>query len=389
MYWKPTDSTLNGNLIAANGANDSSATAITAGAVPNTRKRKLLWYPCRRGGKKVRLRNFEYNGYSGPNPKEVPQGIDTRFEFYSLFMTNDILETLVKYTNMYAEQKIVKLICNESSTPNCRLSRWKDVTADELRVFFGIIIWMGLDGKPSFSRYWSNDPLYHNSISQKMSRNRFELILSHLHACDNEAADQTDKLYKLGTILDDLNKLFAKMLIPGSQVCIDETMMSWRGRLSFRQYIPSKRHKYGIKLDVGVYGPLKKCYSAVCDAFMTANPGKVIRIDDVAGLFKSAYEKIATVRNATKGFEATGIQPYNPNIFPDEAFDPAKTTERPDTSTDVQSSDTSLDVSKPSLADKSSSSLNISAISAILSDTSTPSSVVFEYSRYFESVGFK
>lgn len=31
-------------------------------------------------------------------------------------------------------------------------------------------------------------------------------------------------------------------------VCIDETMVPFRGRLSFRQYIPGKMHKYSIKL---------------------------------------------------------------------------------------------------------------------------------------------
>lgn len=34
---------------------------------------------------------------------------------------------------------------------------------------------------------------------------------------------------------------------PDKDLCIDESMMLWRGRLSFRQYIQNKRHKYGIK----------------------------------------------------------------------------------------------------------------------------------------------
>ncbi|KAJ8947327.1 hypothetical protein NQ314_008629 [Rhamnusium bicolor] len=29
---------------------------------------------------------------------------------------------------------------------------------------------------------------------------------------------------------------------------IGESMIPWRGRLNFRQYIPSKSHKYGVKL---------------------------------------------------------------------------------------------------------------------------------------------
>lgn len=35
---------------------------------------------------------------------------------------------------------------------------------------------------------------------------------------------------------------------PGPRVVIDETMIPFRGRIFFRQYIPSKRHKYGLKI---------------------------------------------------------------------------------------------------------------------------------------------
>lgn len=59
--------------------------------------------------------------------------------------------------------------------------------------------------------------------------------------------DKTDQLHKLGEIPTILNNLFVQMYIPDETVCIDETMMPWRGRLGFHQYIPSKRHKYGVK----------------------------------------------------------------------------------------------------------------------------------------------
>ncbi|KAJ8928798.1 hypothetical protein NQ314_018586 [Rhamnusium bicolor] len=35
---------------------------------------------------------------------------------------------------------------------------------------------------------------------------------------------------------------------PDKQLSLDESMILWRGRLAFRQYIKNKRHKYGIKL---------------------------------------------------------------------------------------------------------------------------------------------
>lgn len=43
---------------------------------------------------------------------------------------------------------------------------------------------------------------------------------------------------------------FASGRSPGEDLVIDESMMPFRGRLKFKQYIPRKYHKYGIK----VYG---------------------------------------------------------------------------------------------------------------------------------------
>lgn len=37
-------------------------------------------------------------------------------------------------------------------------------------------------------------------------------------------------------------------VVPGQSVCIDKSLVRFRGRLVFRQYIRNKRHKFGIKL---------------------------------------------------------------------------------------------------------------------------------------------
>jgi hypothetical protein len=37
-------------------------------------------------------------------------------------------------------------------------------------------------------------------------------------------------------------------LNPYKNLCIDETLTLWKGRLQFKQYVPSKRHKFGIKI---------------------------------------------------------------------------------------------------------------------------------------------
>lgn len=55
-------------------------------------------------------------------------------------------------------------------------------------------------------------------------------------------------MYKIRNILDKINLNFDHLLTPGEIIAVDESMIPFRGRLKFRQYIPSKRHKYGVKL---------------------------------------------------------------------------------------------------------------------------------------------
>ena len=40
---------------------------------------------------------------------------------------------------------------------------------------------------------------------------------------------------------------FKTAYVPGRELSVDEELLKWRGRLSFRQYIPSKRARFGMK----------------------------------------------------------------------------------------------------------------------------------------------
>lgn len=56
------------------------------------------------------------------------------------------------------------------------------------------------------------------------------------------------KLYKISPLIDFFNDRMAAIYYPKREITIDESLILWRGRLQFRQYIKGKRHKFGIKL---------------------------------------------------------------------------------------------------------------------------------------------
>ena len=80
-----------------------------------------------------------------------------------------------------------------------------------------------------------------------MSRNRFRQILSFLHfAVNSNIPDNADRLFKVQGIIDYFTKKFQENFNLGQNITIDEGMIPWRRRLSFKVYNPSKITKYGI-----------------------------------------------------------------------------------------------------------------------------------------------
>ncbi|XP_066915080.1 piggyBac transposable element-derived protein 4-like [Clytia hemisphaerica] len=68
----------------------------------------------------------------------------------------------------------------------------------------------------------------------------------HFTAPEDEKAD--DSLRKLRSTMDYLLAKFKSNYTPQQEVAIDEYLSLWKGRLSFRVYIPNKRERYGVKL---------------------------------------------------------------------------------------------------------------------------------------------
>jgi hypothetical protein len=165
---------------------------------------------------------------------------------YRHFITDEIIDLMVRETNRYVEQYFQ----THEITSRSKFRQWKATTDQEMLKFLGIIIQMGLVQMPKLSHYWSSSQLYGSEIIRNsMSRERFELLLKFWHFSNNDNKNSNqDRLFKLKPLLDLLRFRFSSVYIPGSVVTIDETMVPWQGRLSFKQYIPGKAHKYGVKI---------------------------------------------------------------------------------------------------------------------------------------------
>ena len=86
-----------------------------------------------------------------------------------------------------------------------------------------------------------------------MTRSRFESMQRYFHCCDtgnNPARGQPghDKLCHVRRILDVVLSKCKSNYHPHKEQAIDEAMIGFKRRLSFKQYLPAKPTKFGIKV---------------------------------------------------------------------------------------------------------------------------------------------
>jgi hypothetical protein len=82
-------------------------------------------------------------------------------------------------------------------------------------------------------------------------------------------------------------------------------------------------------LDTTFFKGLKTAYNSAANSWMMQNEGRRITFYEVAGIFSKAYNRSATVERAVKGFESTGLWPFNDDLFQGEDFAPSNMTDEP------------------------------------------------------------
>lgn len=185
--------------------------------------------------------NIQKIRFTGKRKLNITPTPTTPIEFFNIFFNNSFLELLVEKMNEYAV-----LVLLDSSTSEARIARWKDVTTEELKIFFGLLFHMGMIRMNRINDYWKTHYLFpQNIFAPYMSRNRFLLLLRVLNFDNNK---EDDNLRKIRTLIEFFNSTMESVYDPGKELSLDESMVHWRGRLRFRQYIKNKRHKYGCKL---------------------------------------------------------------------------------------------------------------------------------------------
>ena len=129
-------------------------------------------------------------------PRVSLDSTSTALDAFLLFFGEDTFQLLSEQTNLYASQ-----------SPPGSIYKWHETTPEEMKLFLGMILAMGIHQLPQLEDYWSTHPLLGaRGIVSGMAYRRFRVPLSCLHLADNTKAVPRgqpgyDKLYKIRPLL--------------------------------------------------------------------------------------------------------------------------------------------------------------------------------------------
>ncbi|XP_015598511.1 piggyBac transposable element-derived protein 4-like [Cephus cinctus] len=156
-------------------------------------------------------------------------------------LSDDFFQMIVTETNRYAAQMNMQR--------NTKMSKdWFPVTSDEIKAYFSLCIIMSQVKKSKIDLYWSKRRILETPVfPQIMPRKRFLSITHYLHFVNNEMMSKEDRIRKVQSVVKYLNTKFQQLYVPEEDVVIDESLMKFRGRLNYVQFIASKRARFGVK----------------------------------------------------------------------------------------------------------------------------------------------
>lgn len=181
------------------------------------------------------------------SPKGDALTVKTPLETWNLLFSEEILNIIISYTN----DEIIRVIQKMKDNNQCIESYHKPTDLVELKSFICLLYLAGMH-KMSYSTtksLWSFNsiPLFRLTMTQ----NRFVLLVTCLRFDDkNTRAERkaNDRFTHIREVWELFIANCTKYYEPGSNCTIDEQLLSFRGRCSFKMYMPAKPDKYGLKV---------------------------------------------------------------------------------------------------------------------------------------------
>ncbi|UYV75169.1 hypothetical protein LAZ67_12002726 [Cordylochernes scorpioides] len=183
---------------------------------------------------KVRIRSYNIISHL-PGPKRDGKNITTAVGAYRKYITNKIVEKIVCNTNQY----ISRIRGNFSRERDA-----KDSNDVEIWALIGLLLLSGIRKAChlSFQEIWGNDGTRFEIFQSVMNRERFFFILRCLRFDDLPTREIRKIIVQLALIREIFEEFVTNcktMYNPGEYLTVDEKVIPFKGRCSFKQYLPN------------------------------------------------------------------------------------------------------------------------------------------------------
>jgi len=156
----------------------------------------------------------------------------------------EIVTLLVVEMNRYYHQFFDSF--EDGPSPQC------DVTGAEMFSFLVLTLLMGHTVQDRLEDYWTKmEQLRIPFYGRTLTRARYCHILRFLHFTDNKrnGVDKTDgRQWKIRDLFEIISTNFSKFYNPSEHLAAEEFIVKFKGRVLFKQYIPKKCKRFGIKM---------------------------------------------------------------------------------------------------------------------------------------------
>lgn len=198
-----------------------------------TKNGKLVWSPTNE--ETLRYLPAATGLIPGPTHYAVAR-ISDPISSFMLFLTDEIVQHIVVMTNQHGRRT---------------LDAWRDLDADEIRAYVGLIVLAGVyrSKHESTVSLWS-EKSGRSIFRATMSHKRFRQISRAMRFDDklSRPRRQDDRLAAFRQVWDLWTSRLSMLFNPDRNLTVDEQLVPFKGRCRFRQYMPKKPAKYGIKI---------------------------------------------------------------------------------------------------------------------------------------------
>lgn len=150
----------------------------------------------------------------------------------------------------FFDDEVIQLVLENSNKYALQKGKHSFLTAaGEMRIFLAILFTSGYAPLPRRKLYWdpTND-VNNAAITNAMTRNRFEELMSNIHVADNDNLPPNDRMAKVRPLFTALNARFVKAFPRQRNLSVDESMVPYYGRHSAKQFIRGKPIRFGYKV---------------------------------------------------------------------------------------------------------------------------------------------